>query len=137
MLVHVGQLAATVGSTAGLLIAATAAAQPWFTRREVRRQEAIKHGIEEIVTAAVADVKTDMIERVDKSDEATKEQIGEVKADIKAVQKKATETDLNLARQFGGNGGGIRQAQNEMSTAIANLAGRFDQHLTETNRKPE
>jgi hypothetical protein len=102
----------------------------------VKRQEVIKAGIEVIVTAAVADVKKDMIARVDESDKATKEQISEVKDDIKAVQKKATETDLNLARQFGGNGGGIRQAQNEMSTAIANLAGRFDQHLTETNRKP-
>jgi hypothetical protein len=60
----------------------------------------------------------------DKTTEAAVQAIAEVRTEQSAVA-------LNLATQFGGNGGGMRQAINELSHAVAQQQGAFEQHLRE------
>lgn len=143
MSVNASQLIATASAVVGITAAATTVW--WYTlgRRLSARKEAalataataaaaeLESTVQRIVTTAVADVKVDMIARVDQSDTATAEKLAEVKAKLETVDIRAQRTEISLATQFGGNGGGIRQAINELGTTVANLDGRFRQHLLE------
>ena len=98
--------------------AATAAtAVGLFLRGVVRRQA------NEVVAPAIAELKTTIEARFDKNDAATK-----------TAADKAASLELELARQFGGNSGGMRQAINETRQDIAVLKGAFDQHIKEANK---
>lgn len=118
--VHWVQFATTCGSFAAVAAAVSAIYFPWSSRREARRTAALAATVQ----SAVAEIKVDMIARVDKSDRKTKRQLAELRANGAA-------TDMQLATQFGGNGGGMREAINKQGEALAALAGRFDQHVTE------
>jgi membrane-associated HD superfamily phosphohydrolase len=138
MSVNVAQLAATASSVAGvLLVAGTAFA--WVARRHERRtldiaekaataaaQETAKAAAEAL-TAATATIT----DRIEASDVETKKQIDE-------LRRRSEEDRLEMAKQFGGNGGGMREAINKVAGSIVpvvakveNLTGRFEQHLAE------
>lgn len=51
----------------------------------------------------------------------------DVKASVVRLEARTAETDRKLAVQFGGNGGGMRQAINEHGERLSYLAGRIDQ----------
>jgi hypothetical protein len=131
---HWSQFAGTIAAFGAVAGGTAAIYFPISTRREARRESAIKAGIQAIVTEAVGVVKDDMIKRVDESDVATGKQVLELKAEIKDVKDQATATDMKLATQFGGNGGGIRQVINEQAKDLVAIKARFDQHLDEQKR---
>jgi hypothetical protein len=68
--------------------------------------------IAEIVTDVFAGFKADINERFDGNDEKTKQ-----------AAEKAGSLELELTRQFGGNGNGIRQAVNKLTEDVAFLKG--------------
>lgn len=140
-MIHWQQLAATVGGFAAFVAAAAAVYNPFRKRREeklarrvVERDTALRATIRAEFVAQAEQIKADTIARIDESDHATRVQIAEVKASVAKLAERAEKADLNMAVQFGGNGGGIRQAINEHGQQIANLVGRFDQHLTEVSK---
>ena len=134
MSVNLGQLIATAGACAAMAGAGAAIWWPLSAKREKRREAVIKLGIQEIVTSAVAEVKVDMLARVDKSDLATEKRFDGVKADLKDLTEKVHVIEVANATQYGGNGGGMRQAINEQGQNIAELAGQFKQHIIEVGK---
>jgi hypothetical protein len=75
--------------------------------------------IAEIVTDVLSGFKTEIDKRFDVNDENTE------KAAEKAEQaaERAAALDLELARQFGGNGGGLREAINRLNADVSFLKG--------------
>lgn len=61
-------------------------------------------------------------------------QLVPVREGIEKLREHAEATDLQLAIQFGGNGGGMREAINKQAGDLANLAGKFEQHMVEASR---
>lgn len=117
--IHWAQVAGTVGAMSAVLGAGGVFATPVMNRRAAAREAGLKAGLREIV-----------VEAVTASDERTKEHIGEVKELVAAVQTQANATDIALATQFGGNGGGIRQELNTLRDSLSTLAGRFEGYLS-------
>lgn len=90
----------------------------------------VRRSATDVVAPAIKALEDKLDKRFDKNDEATKE-----------VAKKTNDLELRLAREFGGNSGGIRQAVNEvkgdvsdMVKDIATLQGKFAQHIQEANK---
>ena len=117
--IHWAQALGTAGAVAGILASAGFVITPVLNRRAAVREAGLKAGVKEIVTEAIA-----------VSDLKTAAQISEVKVQIAAVQAQANKTDLSLATQFGGNGGGLRQELDSLGRTVANLAGRFEQYVS-------
>jgi hypothetical protein len=90
-------------------------------RSSIRRHA--KDMATEVVAPALEDLKKTIEDRFDKND-----------VDSRQAAEKAAHLELELARQFGGNSGGMRQAINEARNDIATLTGAFNQHITETNK---
>jgi hypothetical protein len=83
----------------------------------------MKRAAVEVVKEEVKTLTETVEKRFDKNDKATQ-----------AAADKASSLELHLAREFGGNSGGMRQAINEMRTDLAHFHGAFDQHLMEGNK---
>ena len=108
----------------------------------VERDTELKRTISEAIKASTEQVKLDMIERIDKSDATTNQKFNELRTSVETLRSRAEATDLKMAVQFGGNGGGIREAINKLTDVsqahteqIARVAGKFDQHLVEQGKK--
>lgn len=80
----------------------------------VERDAELKRTIQAAITTAI-----------DKSDALTAEQVGDLQKEIAAVRATGDETKLTIATQFGGNGGGIRQAIDTHGRAIARIEGKL------------
>lgn len=150
---HWAQFFATCAAFAAVAGTAGAIYFPARARRDVRvaarhaeRDRTLQATISTAVTAQTnalkADlvtqtsaIKTDMIARVDESDRRIDQRLSAVAESVEKLRTKAEATDLRFAREFGGNGNGIRQTVNETAQHIANLAGRFEQHLAETGNR--
>lgn len=117
--VHWAQVLGTVGTMSAVLAAGAAVFTPFLSRRAVRQQAALEASVKAIVNEAVS-----------ASDLRTAAQIADVKVAVADVKAQANKTDLSLATQFGGNGGGLRQELNSVSATVANLAGRFEQYVS-------
>jgi methyl-accepting chemotaxis protein len=83
----------------------------------------------ETVAAALKIATEALTERIDASDTKTDELRKSVDEKLDKIKETVQAQAVEQARQFGGNGGGMRQALNEHGAAIANLAGQFEQHL--------
>lgn len=82
-----------------------------------------RHAVGEVVVAKLTDFKVELDKRFDHNDGETE-----------AAKALAADLKLELAKQFGGNGNGIRQAVNGLSTDVAALEGAFKQHVTEAGK---
>lgn len=140
-MIHWQQLIATMAAAATIAAGAAAVYFPTRRRREerlaarvVERDTALRATISAEFVAQSEQIKADMIARIDQSDRATSVQVAEVKASVSEIAEKARAVELQMATQFGGNGGGIRQAINEHGQQLAALVGRFEQHLAEVTR---
>lgn len=107
-------------------------------RMVVVRDAELKRAISTAITTNTEQAKLDMLARIDKSDERVAVDLAEIKANVEALRARAEQADLKMAVQFGGNGGGIREAVNKVaalaerhSEQIAALGGQFGQHLVE------
>lgn len=80
----------------------------------------IRSFVEGLIDPKIAVLDEKFNKRFDKNDEATREN-GKLTAELRR----------ELDTQFGGNGGGMRQAINSMGVDIAHLNGRFEQHIKE------
>lgn len=141
MSVNLAQMLATAGVGTGIAASVAIVYAPIARRREQRKLDALAAAataqsiaMQSVVTAAVAAVKEDMIKRVDESDRATAEKLNVVATSVTVVAERQRVAELNLATQFGGNGGGIRQAINEQSAALGHLAGVVEQHIREGDK---
>jgi hypothetical protein len=130
-----------MSAVAGTAAAAGVIAVPVGAHLIKKRTAAFRRVVKDIVTEVTGELRSEVMARIDESDHKTKRSVDELKASVEAIKEKAHETDLKMAVQFGGNGGGIRQAINEQSQAvneqglaIAQLTGRFDQHLQEVSK---
>lgn len=135
-MIHWQQLLATIAASASTLGAGAAVFWPFRKRRDerlarrvVERDTALRETIRGEFVSQSEQIKADMIARIDESDRATTAQIVEVKASVADLAERARVSELNMATQFGGNGGGLRQAIDEHGRQIANLTGRFDQYV--------
>ena len=54
-----------------------------------------------------------------------------VELKIQPIVDSVDRIEISLATQFGGNGGGMRQAINELGLEVAELRGQFKQHVKE------
>jgi hypothetical protein len=77
---------------------------------------------------AIAASTARIVQRIDASDKATADKMERLGDRIHATDEKLTRVEL----QFGPNGGGIRQAVNDLATTTAALAGKFEQHVAES-----
>lgn len=73
---------------------------------------AFRRIVAEIVSEVLSGFKADVERRFDANDEKTSE-----------AASKAASLELELTKQFGGNGNGIRQAVNELTKDVAFLKG--------------
>lgn len=140
-MIHWQQVAATVGSLAGFLAALAAVYFPWKQRHDAVEAERMQHrddlmraAFAESLAAAAAVIKADTIQRIDDSDSRTAQAVGDLTASVRELHDKVSASELALAVQFGGNGGGMREAINKQGAAIARVEGRFEQHLAEAGR---
>jgi hypothetical protein len=127
MSVNVDQLAATAGSLAAVF-AVGGAGMAWIGRHLARRVALTAKGV---TADAITESTTTLLERMDTSDAALATQLSE-------LQRRAEDDRLEMARQFGGNGNGMRQAIDGVSNLvsqtaerISNLEGKFAQHIAE------
>lgn len=137
-MIHWEQAIATGGTVAGILGGMAAAYFPVRTRYEAKiaertaaRDREVRRQIADEIRTASDDIKSDTRTQIAASDLRTKEQVDEIKATVREVHDKVAANELKMATQFGGNGGGIRQAINEQGLALATLAGQFQQHVSE------
>lgn len=140
-MIHWQQLIATVATLATIAAGGAAIYYPFRRRRDERlaarvaeRDIALRATIAGEFARQTEQVKTDMLARIDQSDLATSAQVAEVKESVLVLAERQRLSDLAMATQFGGNGGGIRQAINEHGQQLAALVGRFEQHLAEVSR---
>ena len=80
----------------------------------------IRSFVEGLIDPKITKLDEKFSKRFDKNDEATK-------ANGDRTDQLRRELDI----QFGGNGGGMRQAINALSVDMATLNGRFEQHVKE------
>lgn len=95
-------------------------AAAWKVLKPLLRRET-----EVVVKTAVSGLKDEMNTRFDVSDQHKKEMV-----------KTQNEMALELAKQFGGNGGGMREAINRLEVNMARLEGRVDQLTKERPSGP-
>lgn len=145
MTIHWAQVAATTSSLAGIVAVGGAIYYPYRKRRDDRlaaktaaRDAELKRTVREAITGATEQIKVDTIARIDASDERVDRRLTEIKGSVEKLRERAEQTDIRMAVQFGGNGGGIREAINKQADAltehgerIARVAGQFEQHLKE------
>lgn len=89
---------------------------------------AVESQLDKKLDDKLAPIVAGMKERFDANDQATKDAVEA----IQEVRTEQQDVKLNLATQFGGNGGGIRQAINELSVQVGTVRGAFEQHVRET-----
>lgn len=103
------------GSVAAVLTAFSAVAHK-FLRRFIKDEASAL--VKTAMDVAITDLKSEITQRFDKADQQ--------KADI---AKKQDEMALHLATQFGGNGGGMREAINALQVSVARLEGQVQAQL--------
>lgn len=77
-----------------------------------------------LITESLARLEAKLDQRFDSSDSAKRE-----------ISNRQNDMALELAKQFGGNGNGMRQAINDLTVNMGRLEGRFDQHVKECGSK--
>lgn len=124
---HWAQFIATCASFAVIAAAVAGILIPLRARREARvaakvieRDAALKAAITAGIIEQTEQIKRDTIARIDESDEVTRTRLD-------SIEQRTADMDRKLAVQFGGNGGGMRQAINEHGERLSYLAGRIDQ----------
>lgn len=121
MLVQVIASVSAIAITLGVL----GGGLSWLGHRVAR---SVARSMQAIAKHEMAEATAKITKRIDDSDDLTAKQLAEIKA--------TAETDrLEMARQFGGNGGGMREAINGLSSQMQHLAGRFEQHLAESGNR--
>lgn len=124
---NVIQMVATAGSLAAVA-GAGATVFAWLARRSAAR---IEGKVRAVTAAAITESTKTITDRIDKSDEV-------VNRRIDVLDERGRNTDDKLTRvelQFGPNGGGLRQTVDTIKSAIANLDGRFTQHVVDNGGK--
>lgn len=139
--VHWSQVFANLAVFAACTGALATVFFPWRNRRDsklaakvVRSDADLRTTIESIFDKARDQIQQETLARIDKSDELTAAAISKLEESVKVLHDNAAAAELEMARQFGGNGGGIREAINTINSNVSNLTGRFDQHLSEVAR---
>jgi len=120
--INIAQAVLTSGSGVGAVSIIGA-----FVGKVVSRS--FKSTATEAVAVALKEVTDALTSRIDASDVKTDELRKSVDGKLDKIRETVQAQALEQARQFGGNGGGMRQALNEHGQSIANLAGQFEQHL--------
>lgn len=110
---------------AGGVATVVAVVVPFLARHLARN---LRHTVEEIVRGSAADIRTEVAHRFDMNDAETKR----ASETVSGVDRRL----VKIEAQFGPNGGGMRQAVDEMSREVSAVreaqAGqdkRFEDHL--------
>jgi hypothetical protein len=119
--VNLEQMAATVASiaiTGGFVLTI-------WSRVGVRNAKRIEEKVRKVTAEAITKSTNAVMERIDDSDKKTAEQLDD-------LHRRSEEDRIEMAKQFGGNSDGARQAIDKLSESVHRLSGSFEQHIRES-----
>jgi hypothetical protein len=124
MSVHSGiNFEQVVATAASIAIVGGFMAAIW-SRVNVRNAERIEDKVRHVTADAIAESTREITARIDASDEQTAEKLDD-------LHRRSEEDRIEMAKQFGGNSDGARQAINNLSQSVHKLSGSFEQHIRE------